>query len=993
MHALDQQHVAGDRYWQAYDRWNAAIAEEFFSGRYGGRPVYLDLEDDVLARLAKSAAEDPGSPRDALVAAVRPTLFTRNPSVLFKAHLTRLDAWDLVGPPPCLAVLALLSLAAESMASDGELRESNYYGRLMQLIGLDPNDRQVRDQVARAFREQSHTLWDRLARWMSGRPAVRGLPTAQPLGRLTHVGLPISQALIRTADRAALHEFFAARGLQPSQEVSIRDMVALLGNWLPEGRASTGLRRLCGSDDGLEKVAEVACHELRSWRGSFSEAVRGRVSVQARISRHPRRRLRLSLLATTMPAEATAAAVWSGVDGVPRNRALGREAKLPLGGEVEAGVRELLVDPDELGPLLLGAIMVEAGQALASRQQRPLVVLAYDELANAYREAPRVQLTVPSLILAPAAAAGRVAAVLREAARPGFLARDADGLDGVPNGWILFEQVLLLKAPRGLPSELDQLSASGLTQLSIVGGVRLPPGRTWLASRAPELCVSSEGEFALRLTLSREDELTGGLELLGEWIADAIPVLELTDLDLPSGRYEARVTALGDDRAVHLHRFSLVTPESATPMEEWVAHDLGRPWSALAAEALAEVKRPLRGAELPPDAIAVPAMAMTDEGEWSAEPSDDAPEVACPGRGDHHFVRHYAQLMGGGSSRAWVCSECGTVRAETTAPHHRALRTLGQAPEGVEATTPEQALDLDALLEAASALGSGRHETLLGLVDRLDQIPWDGRRVIDLLSALGHIDIARDARWLRPTSWSIAPPTIVVGARGAFMAGWRSEGLVHKLGCLSHDLGGRVQATAQPMAPSRVAIEGLDSEGLELVAMEASESAGREIAVVHHPGMRLASLLPNLSELRHSLTEIEPRWTPRTEAMNPRTGRWLSRGSALSSGSFRSDTPGGRLYWHYDGHDARQLNWAMARWLGRSEGPPLASWDWTSGSLRCHVSSPLPALFERAAVLCSGFTPIVSEGFHLYAGLDEATADRLIGRLANQEAETTVGTL
>lgn len=37
--------------WSAYDVWNSALCEVFFSGRWAGRPVYLDLEGPVLERL------------------------------------------------------------------------------------------------------------------------------------------------------------------------------------------------------------------------------------------------------------------------------------------------------------------------------------------------------------------------------------------------------------------------------------------------------------------------------------------------------------------------------------------------------------------------------------------------------------------------------------------------------------------------------------------------------------------------------------------------------------------------------------------------------------------------------------------------------------------------------------------------------------------------------------------------------------------------------
>src|SRR4051794_13877151 len=102
--------VAGTADWSAYDRWNRAIADEFFTGRYGGRPVYLDMEDDALARIA-AAAESPGEePRAEFIEVVRPTLYLLPRFSIFRAHRRRLSVWRhrrKEGPPPVVAILAL----------------------------------------------------------------------------------------------------------------------------------------------------------------------------------------------------------------------------------------------------------------------------------------------------------------------------------------------------------------------------------------------------------------------------------------------------------------------------------------------------------------------------------------------------------------------------------------------------------------------------------------------------------------------------------------------------------------------------------------------------------------------------------------------------------------------------------------------------------------------------------------------------------------------
>src|SRR5215217_8888340 len=155
------------REWVTYDRWNAAIAAEFFTGMYGGRPVYLDLDDDALQRLgvAVEAGDEPG---DDLVAAVRPTIRLHERGALFGAHVGRLRRWrsrEASTPPPVIALLAFMSLVAERMRGDAEFRANNYYGRFIRICGADAGDRNLRAKVIRGFAEHSGELWTALNRW------------------------------------------------------------------------------------------------------------------------------------------------------------------------------------------------------------------------------------------------------------------------------------------------------------------------------------------------------------------------------------------------------------------------------------------------------------------------------------------------------------------------------------------------------------------------------------------------------------------------------------------------------------------------------------------------------------------------------------------------------------------------------------------------------------------------------------------------------------
>lgn len=128
-----------------YDRWNTAIADVVFPISAAGLPVYLDLEDDVLLAIASVADPMCGEPRSGLVDAVKATLdLDVNGPGLFGFHLLRLAEWERgerTSPPPTLAVLGVLTLAAEDMRQTTSTAAHNYYDRLGPLLGL--NGRQL----------------------------------------------------------------------------------------------------------------------------------------------------------------------------------------------------------------------------------------------------------------------------------------------------------------------------------------------------------------------------------------------------------------------------------------------------------------------------------------------------------------------------------------------------------------------------------------------------------------------------------------------------------------------------------------------------------------------------------------------------------------------------------------------------------------------------------------------------------------------------------
>src|SRR4051794_31297749 len=156
--------------WTRYAEWNEALAGEFFTGRYGGHPVYIDLEDDVLLRLAGKLGLVTGDEAEAdLIDTVAGTLGFADGLSVFGCHMERLRRWrrtDRAEAPPVIAVLALQSLVAERMQQDADFRADNYYNRFLQVIHRDPLEKRLRDKLIRGFWEQSDLLWLALNKWL-----------------------------------------------------------------------------------------------------------------------------------------------------------------------------------------------------------------------------------------------------------------------------------------------------------------------------------------------------------------------------------------------------------------------------------------------------------------------------------------------------------------------------------------------------------------------------------------------------------------------------------------------------------------------------------------------------------------------------------------------------------------------------------------------------------------------------------------------------------
>jgi len=974
--------------WGPYDAWGDAISEELFGGRWGSRPVYLDLEEEPLARIAAAiglpAARDPA---DELVAAVGSTIDLDRSGPLFAAHAARLAAWrggDRSTPPPVVALLAFFSLVAERMRAEGDLAASNYYGRFVSMLGGDPLDEDVKHRVFRSFAESSGDFWGAFNAWLEEQPDRRGLPTAFAFDHRTYVGPALSQALVRDSDRRALLRLLADSGLRPGQTVAADDMARLLEERLPDAPLSISLKRLAESPEVLGRIAEVACVELAAWSGGAEEAdpgAGGRVALQASVRRLPRRSLRLGVAVAAPPQVES-------LSPAPDCDEAGRSALAAAGGS--GGLQP--PDPDGwralAGPLGIADLLASRLELVgdhgfrARRRPLPVVALAREGASDVYREVDRVSLTAQHMLLAVESSRERLDRELVSVARAGY--RVHESLPGLPRGWLLYEGVEIVGISDTSAPDLAVLVPLAWAEISLDRGMKLPGRATWHARGAPELKATAPPGRTIAARLVGPGEQTHDLgSFEGALIAD------LDELELEDGDYRAELLEPDDDRvlgtvAMRLRSADAAAPLRSAPVRRGPGEGALWPLTTGSADSAPDDDEPAEQADGAEAGEQADEAEEIEEEQTAAAPTVDVP--SCYLSGAHHIVLPPAGRdvrARSGETIEGSCRYCGLEKRFPARPWRGRHRGGAGPPPRTARPVPvpplpeERRVDHDRLLDALSFIGEGRAERIRSLLSGAEVDPWTPSEALRTLSALGHVEVRLDRR-LRPANWRIAPATVVLGEGEPFLAGFRAERLLYELGNATE-----LRYELQHDAPARVLLPGLTREDAERLAA----GLASPVHVAEQPARALAASLPALPALRAALPSLQG--PPQRGPVERLEGnRWRPAQLLDADGGYRTKGMP-RLVWHRRGSDLRVADSRLVRWL--SSSPRELMTVGPDGQVTCRLGARPPWLYERALVLAGGFASQPgTDHTAIYQGVPAPLAEDLLAAMTGERMAARV---
>ena len=989
-----------------YRKLCEATADELFNSSKAGFPAYTLPEDEALVRITESIGLEAQNARDEYCRVVRRTLYLDTPGTAPLRWHTETTSRFLrsktpLETPPSLPLLVVFTLAAEAMQGDSNMAANNFYGRVRPLLQVPPEREHL---LISGYQKSADLLWRSLNVWLEAWEGERGVPTAYSLGHMRHIGLPMSQAVVRQHDRIGLIEVFGSEALPPGFRMSPEDMELVLDTYAinQPSPLSTNIRRLWSNQDARARIVQAACLELESWTGAAGRESTQRASRSARLIAYLRTFLRTSIEFNIE---------------IPLGQHLGNgelvfqsdkgQVSLPIiqssPGSARLASVEAVNSASIVGEALSGWVFGDE-KASFGRRPRRVVPLRWDELQGCYIEVERVSLGEDHLILARVDLQEQVRKVLVDCARPGWnLIEEAPGL---PNDWIVFTRVqVVLGSDAVVHVDLTALVPRSRTTLTTRGGFDLPGRlRKWSSLQPPEVMAYAVGADSVTIQISKGDHLSDEAERLSVESQGEFAILTLSNYELEDGEYFASMFVDGEKKP---RSGSIVRLRSAdTPLfrvEEADMHLVYSPescptwpltagaplWSDYVNGARIVGEGPGVGSRNPmPEFMPRKRIAAKEVSRSAIRVGEAYSPESCMVTGRHRFQlpkdtgeRPKSPTLQG------ECTTCGLVRRFAATPwaatkrksqEKQAVHRAIELPPISRSTGP----DLRVVFDAICHVGQGSYRDLERITAHIEGGDFQADNFLRACEVVGHIDVSRD-ELLQVSNWAVNAPTITpTGAKEWTLIGFCSRSMLEAIRSL---LGTEAVAEHQEHGELRTVLR-VDSDSIDSKRGEL-EALGIQVRETS-PALEVATRMPPLSQIENGLHRISLPGYRSLARWEVESAAWVPTDSLASPGAYRlrdfrslyvvrsqQDLERGTA-----GVGTAQLvkhiasGWASSRLVG---------YHTKTASVLTPLGADLPGLYGRALALCSGRAPVKHEKSRLvqYTMVEREVADVIFDRL------------
>ncbi|MFB8369835.1 hypothetical protein ACFC25_10780 [Pseudarthrobacter sp. NPDC055928] len=1002
----------------SYENWNAALAAAFFSPDKAGELVYLDKDDDAFARACLDVGVALDEADESLARAVRSKICWRESGKPFfadfdgmtrswvKARRKALAAAAEVPPPPHIALLVLFSSAAERMGGaniETGAAESSYYASLEGLLGI-PRHESGRFRLS--FTKSSEAFWESLTLWLEDQDGQRGLPSAYALMH-RYVGLPISQALVRERERRNLKKMFEEQGFNPGSVVSHIDMHGAIDVWIASARtsANAALRKMWAFNELQNRIVEIALAELAAWDGVGNgqnnlQQKNQRALLTVRDARVMlRSEMRFGLLAGSNVSPGDICRI----EGL---NAEAREFPLDLIGAGSAGFDFRAVGVD-VGSAISGDLQIHLHSGLKlGRVPKKVVILTRDAFSAAYVESDRINAAVLSRLLVrdePQLLAA-VLKILADAAQPGF-ARVPGGTDGVPLGWTVFKDVMLLRTPDSAlvtGTDLSAFEPRLSTQMTISGGLKLP-GRMqrWSTLSPIQVIVASETDEPVDLFILTRNAET--LQTEESVVRSKLSVPAVVNLEAIPGGTEDFTLSLRRGKttlqtmAVKRRSSSVPSPDSAQRFRS-LCHDLEDPLWPIQSIPNEDAATPgIDGVAVSAPEVSYSHRKVATRPDWNRQGRVNPktppllvagpPADSCIVTGRHRW--NFPLFDGKWPKSRWmygVCARCGMSKRHPTripksqAGRDQAVRSIRKAlPALGPATAP-----WSALIDALFYLGAGSRHEFSTLARQLEDSAIFENQLLHGLEALGIIELERNAA-LEVINWEAAATCMGELSDGTWLlTGYWPRQLDKDVVEALEDLGATVTINA-PHHQSQRRVADLSAHDVAEVAKEF------DFDLVPHAARSLSLALPTLSSVAAGLSRRDMPFASGYEYFDPRSATWMEIETSRLPGLYRVSSSFSSNYYYRNAEDviagvAAIVTVQLGKHLAALEAKrPLIAYDPVEGTISVPIGAELPGMFSRAAVMGAGDLPVMrrSDRSVNYFNVPAAAANAIIGKLTS----------